>query len=314
MDRLLICGKWPRMHIPPACEDVEVFMGIDEAGRGPVLGSLVYCACFWPVSEHETICSLGFDDSKVLKEGERERLFEKICNHSSIGWVIEELDAPTLSKEMLKVNPVSLNVISYNAVVRMLEKVKDSKKPPIVTTTYVDTVGDPDYYRSYLERAIGTDFTKFVIEKKADATYKTVSAASIIAKVTRDRLLADWKGLSGSETGVSTTGSALDKNFGSGYPSDDVCVKWLERSTNNVFGFPDLVRFSWSTSRDMLLQKGCVTVAWECEDEDTGGADILNYFSSGPNKKRPLPKRSEYFQKLKMKLMTKSDLTDKLFA
>jgi ribonuclease HII len=38
-----------------------------------VVGSLVYCAAFWPLSENEAISKLGFDDSKVLKEGERER-------------------------------------------------------------------------------------------------------------------------------------------------------------------------------------------------------------------------------------------------
>lgn len=306
----MICGKWARSYIPPACKDIDVYMGIDEAGRGPVLGSLVYCACFWPVSQHEEICSLGFDDSKVLKEEDREKLFEKIRKHPSIGWVIEELDAPTLSKEMLRVNPVSLNVISYNAVVRILEKIRDSKKPPVVITTYIDTVGDPEHYKSYLERAVGTDFTTFVIEKKADATYKTVSAASIIAKVTRDKLLSEWKGPIGTGSGLH--GCTLDKNFGSGYPSDEVCVKWLERSTDNVFGFPDLVRFSWSTCRDMLIQKNCVTVKWACEDEDTGGADILDYFSAGGKSNKRPARRTEYFHKLKMKHVCKSDLTDKI--
>ena len=47
----------------------------------------------------------------------------------------------------------------------------------------------------------------------------------------------------------------LDKSFGSGYPSDEKCVKWLENSQHPVFGFPNLVRFSWSTSRDLLCNK-----------------------------------------------------------
>lgn len=79
---------WPRIRIPESCRNVEVVVGIDEAGRGPVLGipllhsvpesnndegSLIYCAAFWPSSENEAISSLGFDDSKALKEGERER-------------------------------------------------------------------------------------------------------------------------------------------------------------------------------------------------------------------------------------------------
>ena len=92
-----VCG-WPRVYIPDACRNVEIVIGIDEAGRGPVLGSLVYCAAFWPVSEHEAICKLGFDDSKQLKEGERDRLFDSIRAHPSIGWVIEEITAQEISE------------------------------------------------------------------------------------------------------------------------------------------------------------------------------------------------------------------------
>ena len=129
---------------------------------------------------------------------------------------------------MLRVNPVSLNAISYNAVIRALEIIRDGhapiskpcmqqpkvessgdsilidktentgsiitqkiteKEPPIVTDIFIDTVGDPSYYKSRLVQALGEDYGKFTIEKKADATYRVVSAASIIAKVTRDRLL-----------------------------------------------------------------------------------------------------------------------------
>lgn len=82
-----ICD-WPRVRIPEACRGVDIVIGIDEAGRGPVLGSLVYCAAFWPASEHENISKLGFDDSKQLKEGERDSFFEKIRNHPSIGKMI----------------------------------------------------------------------------------------------------------------------------------------------------------------------------------------------------------------------------------
>ncbi len=76
----------------------------------------------------------------------------------------------------------------------------------------------------------------FTIEKKADATYKIVSAgemdiffssdiapstASIIAKVTRDHLTCMWS--------FRGTGRMLDSNYGSGYPSDEKCVEWLVR-------------------------------------------------------------------------------------
>ena len=122
---------------------------------------------------------------------------------------------------MMRANPISLNAISYDAVIRILERIRDVKhcEPPQVTDVYVDTVGDPEYYKSKLTGALGTDFARFTIEKKADATYKVVSAASIVAKVTRDTLLKNWKWV---EPTVN-----YDKNFGSGYPGDENCVKWL---------------------------------------------------------------------------------------
>jgi ribonuclease H2 subunit A len=89
---------WDAIRIPESCKSVDIVVGIDEAGRGPVLGSLVYVAAFWPVSEDLAIKAMGFDDSKQLKEGERDRLLEKIIAHPSIGWVIEEIDAVTISE------------------------------------------------------------------------------------------------------------------------------------------------------------------------------------------------------------------------
>lgn len=62
------------------------------------VGSLVYCAAFWPSSMNDEISRLGFDDSKVLSEDDREFLFKKIRDHGSIGWVIEELSATKISE------------------------------------------------------------------------------------------------------------------------------------------------------------------------------------------------------------------------
>ncbi len=295
--------SWPMINIPDSCKGVEIIVGIDEAGRGPVLGSLVYCAAFWPKSKHEEICKLGFDDSKQLKESEREKLFKGIKDHGSIGWVIEELTAETISKEMQRVNPVSLNAISYDAVIRALETIRDfGNNPPIITDVYIDTVGDPDTYKSRLVRALGEDFATFTIEKKADATYKVVSAASIIAKVSRDHLLKDWIW---HETSISE----LDKNFGSGYPGDDTCVQWMLRAQQNVFGFPNLVRFSWSTTREAMIKNGSCNIKFECDDagDSSGMENISTIFSAAGQKKAKL-KRSHYFIHKKMKLLIPEDM------
>lgn len=296
MDPSLVCS-WPRVYIPDACREREIVIGIDEAGRGPVLGSLIYAAAFWPLAEHEAICALGFDDSKQLKEGVRDTLFDRIRNHGSIGWVIEEISAIDISKKMLKPSPISLNALSYSAVIKILETIRDVDRAPLVTDIYIDTVGDAEYYKTTLTNAVGTDYGKFTIEKKADATYRVVSAASIVAKVTRDTLMKEFQW---AEPSVK-----LDKNYGSGYPGDPACVEWLSKAQQQVFGFPNIVRFSWSTSREALAKGSACEVLWECDEEETtGGANITNFFSAGAKR----PKRSVFFNKRKMKCVVAADL------
>jgi hypothetical protein len=90
-------------------------------------------------------------------------------------------------------------------------------------------VGDPEHYKQTLIRALGGegDFGGFTIEKKADATYKVVSAASIIAKVTRDALLRAWvsdhhSSLSGNGGSSNSSSSSSDVQVGSKRPADAV--------------------------------------------------------------------------------------------
>lgn len=74
-------------------------------------------------------------------------------------------------------------------------------------------------------------------------------AASIVAKVTRDRTLRDFvlgemaASLDGGSSSSDGCAAALSTQFGSGYPADPQTKRWLEASINRVFGFPSLVRF-----------------------------------------------------------------------
>lgn len=107
------CYSWETFRIPESCLGVEVVVGVDEAGRGPVLGSLVYTAAFWPASEDAEISKMGFNDSKQLKEGERDRFLETIRNHPSIGWVIEEISPIDISAVSVFIRSNHLCVSDY---------------------------------------------------------------------------------------------------------------------------------------------------------------------------------------------------------
>lgn len=85
----------------------------------------------------------------------------------------------------------------------------------------------------------------WTVSKQADKIYPVVSAASIIAKLTRDEKLE----LMAKEIGFAP------KEIGSGYPSDPITVKWLKQACDPNKGFPEIVRFSWSSAIRIMDDK-----------------------------------------------------------
>ncbi len=97
-----------------------VIMGIDEAGRGPVLGPMTYAAAFWdPDSAGDSIPS-GFNDSKQLTPEKRASLFNEIRSSKSIGFVLRILHASEISRSMLRKVPYNLNAMSHDAAMEMI--------------------------------------------------------------------------------------------------------------------------------------------------------------------------------------------------
>jgi ribonuclease HIII len=83
LQRLQLLGS----DVPPNClNDVPVMIGIDEAGRGPVMGPMVYGAAYWPVADNDAMSALGFDDSKALSAESREGLFDKMKANGELGY------------------------------------------------------------------------------------------------------------------------------------------------------------------------------------------------------------------------------------
>ncbi|KAF7132828.1 hypothetical protein RHSIM_Rhsim09G0141700 [Rhododendron simsii] len=255
-------------------------MGIDEAGRGPVLGPMVYGCLYCAVSYQKTLSSLNFADSKTLKEEKREELFENLKAEESIGWEVDVIDPRELSAKMLKKNKINLNEISHDSAMGLVKRVLNMGV--LLTEVYVDTVGDPEKYQIKLSERF--PHIKFVVAKKADSLYPVVSGASIVAKVTRDRAVRDWV--------LDETAENMHRNFGSGYPADPATKSWLEHHKHNVFGFPTLVRFSWGTCTPYF--KDIVEVLWESDKTDEEG-------SSTGSSKRQLKLSSVGFTGVKRK-------------
>ena len=122
------------------------------------------------------------------------------------------------------------------------------------------------------------------MEKKADSLYPCVSAASVVAKVTRDvsceALYAEYaRTMRLEEDGVG---------WGSGYPSDARCVSWLKQAIDPVFGWGSECRFSWGTAKDMLEAKGSggTRVDWPTVGEDDN-MQLSHYFGGGSGSAGP---------------------------
>ena len=88
-------------HPKYAFMDQPIEIGIDEAGRGPVLGPMVYGCSWWPVAVGDKMRKdFGFNDSKQVKEEDRERMFEKIkeLDGKELGWAVNSMSSQFISE------------------------------------------------------------------------------------------------------------------------------------------------------------------------------------------------------------------------
>ena len=134
----------------------------------------------------------GVIDSKQLTPVQRDHLLGSINAKDSIGYLIRTLSPKEISANMLQTYgcnipiirrvPFNLNEMSHKAAIDMIRELLKMKVK--VSEVYIDTVGDPSKYESKLQGVFSFTSIKFKVSKKADALFKCVSAASIVAKVT----------------------------------------------------------------------------------------------------------------------------------
>lgn len=279
-------------QIPPIIQEdktTECVLGVDEAGRGPVLGPMVYGICYLPLTQHKTLLAdtHHFDDSKVLTPGVRSNLLQKMCTEDSdlyqnCGWATRVMSARDISAGMLR--PVqsavyNLNAQAMDATIALIQEVLD--KGVNLTHIYIDTIGKPEIYQKKLEKIFPT--VNITVAKKADSLYPCVSAASVAAKVTRDAALeVCWQALHANQKGGKQGVGHAAQGWGSGYPSDGRCTSWMKGSLHPLFGWGPECRFSWGTTKDMLDRKGVsADITWpEPDDDDDENMKVSQFFTS----------------------------------
>jgi len=204
-----------------------VFCGVDEAGKGSVLGPMVVAAV--GISSDDILTDLGVKDSKILSAKERERMYKiirKKCRVAIVRLDAQEIDA--VRQDM------TLNAAVARAHAQVITKL--SPACAYVDACDVNTFRYAEMVKNHLEQPC-----EIVSEHHADEKFPVVSAASIVAKVTRDRAIA--------------TLSKKYGDIGSGYPSDPVTIRFLNAYINEHRIPPLIARKSWKTVSAILAKK-----------------------------------------------------------
>ena len=196
-------------------------LGIDEAGRGPVIGPMVMAGAM--IDEKELELVERARDSKLLWQKQRVKLekdFKEIPSFKYEVIVVEPevIDAAILSGEL------NLNWLEAHKQADIINKLK-----PDVAIIDCPSINQ-EAYKEYLEKLIKVPLKKLIVEHKADVNYKIAAAASIFAKVEREKQMDEIKEKYG-ETG-------------SGYPADPNTKKFIKENWNKC---PEIFRKSWST-------------------------------------------------------------------
>lgn len=204
--------------------------GVDEAGRGPILGPLVITGVM--VHDEEALRSFDVRDSKQLSPQRRQVLAKKIKEHC-LAFETVIINASDID-DMRKV--MTLNEIELNGYIKIISKLKP-------TICYVDSV-DVNAHRFGKEIAARIPKRcEIISEHKADERYPVVSAASILAKTIRDDQIHRIEQMLQKK---------LNKPLGSGYPADPVTQNFLVTWVNQFGTLPPHTRHSWKTAKNIL--------------------------------------------------------------
>lgn len=195
--------------------------GVDEAGKGPVVGPLVVAAV--AVNNAKDIANLGIKDSKQLTKSKRKELANLI--KEKFNFAVEIIE-PRIVDEYRRRN--KLNELNREAFERLISKLDPN-------VAYVDAADvNENRFGSQIKASLTNKKDTDVISMhKADAKIEVVAAASIIAKETRENEIEKLKDKIG--------------DFGSGYPSDERTIKFLKSFYADNGKWPTGTRESWKT-------------------------------------------------------------------
>ncbi len=215
----------------------ELILGIDDAGRGPVIGPMVLGGCLISKEDEAVFKKLGVRDSKLLTAKKREELAEEIRKIAK--------DTETIVFTAYEINgmmnrKINLNFIEAIAAAQIINKVRKKYHDKNIKIILDCPSTNKNSWLSRVKSLVEGNMSKlaFVCEHKADRNHIVVSAASIIAKVTRDAEIEKLK-------------KEIGADFGSGYPSDPITIDFLKKNYNK-FRHKGIFREHWATLKNIL--------------------------------------------------------------
>ena len=201
--------------------------GVDEAGKGSVLGPMVIAAV--GIFSEDILEGIRVRDSKLLSAKERERLYKIIKKKCQVATV--RLDAQQID---IMRRDMTLNEAVARSHAQVI--IKLSPDYAYLDACDVNTFRYAEMVKNHLVQPC-----EIISEHHADEKFPVVSAASIIAKVTRDRAIATLAKKYGT--------------IGSGYPSDPVTIHFLNSYIDEYRVPPPIARKSWKTVSAILSRK-----------------------------------------------------------
>jgi ribonuclease HII len=211
-----------------------LIVGVDEAGRGPVLGPLVMAALSIEEKDIKKLEWLGVKDSKLLSSSAREEMFERL-REIVADFRVEMVEPDAIDLSLSETNS-NLNWLEADTSARMVSELNADKI--ILDCPSINLQAYEAYFKDKLSPHLKKN-AELIVEHKADMNYLIVAAASIVAKVIRDRHINHLK----TETGI---------DFGSGYMSDPKTQKFLENYHDT---HPHLFRKKWQSYKNALIKK-----------------------------------------------------------
>lgn len=209
-----------------------LILGIDDAGRGPVIGPMILAGCLIDDKVEKELKKLGVKDSKQLTQKRREFLAEKIKEVAETFEIVlvhpEEIDGTN------KIG-INLNALEAIKMAEVINKINKGYKEirVVVDCPSVSIEKWKDFLKTKIDNLSNLDVH---CEHKADVNHVAVSAASILAKCAREIEMSKLKEKYGNE-------------IGSGYCSDPSTKKFLEKHVQ-AYGDKGIFRKTWSTWKE----------------------------------------------------------------